>query len=240
MRAADAGLGDLDDRVGDERGQPAEDRAVDLERLEVAGVDADDAAAGVEGALQLDLVVDLDQGRHAQALGALDQRDEGLLLERCDDEQGDVGAVRPALPQLVGRHDEVLAQQRHRDASAYGVQVGQAPAEAALLGEDADDRGAPGLVVLGQRGRVGDRRQRALGRAAALDLRDDRHAESAQDRLGVQGRRLGRSTVLELVQARAGLPLGQVLPHADEDVVEHAHAGVLLVWVGAVTLAAGD
>ncbi len=42
VRPADPGLGDPDDVVGDPRGEPGEGVAVDLERLEVAGVDADE------------------------------------------------------------------------------------------------------------------------------------------------------------------------------------------------------
>ena len=46
---------------------------------------------------------------------------------------------------------------------AHRVQVIQRAAEAPLLGQHADDLGAAGLVVRGQRGRVGDRGQRARG-----------------------------------------------------------------------------
>ena len=162
------------------------DAAVDLEGLEVAGVDADDAGAGVERPLELGLVVHLDQRRHAERLGALDERDERLLLEGGDDEQGEVGAVRAALPQLVAGDDEVLAQHRHVDPRADGVEVGQAAAEAARLGEHADDAGAAGLVVGGQAGGVGDRGERALAGAAALDLGDDGDAGPAQHRGAVE------------------------------------------------------
>ena len=49
MWSADARLSDLDYPWGDARGQPCEGAAVDLEGLEVPGVDADDASArGVE------------------------------------------------------------------------------------------------------------------------------------------------------------------------------------------------
>ena len=57
----DAGLGDGDAGVGDEGAQPGERVGVDLEGLEVAGVDADDAGPGVHGALGLGLVVHLER-----------------------------------------------------------------------------------------------------------------------------------------------------------------------------------
>ena len=74
--AADAGLGDGDDVVGDVSAEPAEHRAVDLEGAQVAGVDPDDGGAGVDGAAGLVLVVDLDESGHAERLGVLPQRDE--------------------------------------------------------------------------------------------------------------------------------------------------------------------
>src|SRR5690606_37774378 len=61
VRAADAALGDLDLVVGDLGGDPLEGAAVDLEGLEVAGVDAYDLGTGVDRALDLLLVVDLDE-----------------------------------------------------------------------------------------------------------------------------------------------------------------------------------
>lgn len=180
VRAADAGLGDLDDVVGDLGGDALEGGAVDLEVLEVAGVDADDPGPGLDGALGLLLVVGLDQRRQADGLGALDEGDQRLLFEGGDDQQREVGAVRARLPQLVRGDDEVLAEDRDVDLGADGLQVGQRAAEAALLGEDGDDGRPAGLVVRGERGRVGDGGQRALGGAGALDLADDGDALAAQ------------------------------------------------------------
>ena len=93
---------------------PGERLAVDLEGAQVAGVDADDPGAGVERADRLLLVVHLDQRGHAEALDPLQQADQGVLLERRDDQQHEVGAVRAGLPHLVRRDDEVLAQHRDR------------------------------------------------------------------------------------------------------------------------------
>ena len=125
--------------------------------------------------------------RHAERLDPLEQADERVLLERGDDEQDDVGAVGAGLVHLVAADDEVLAQHRDVDDGADGVEVGQRAAEAAPLGEHADDAGAAGLVLAGERGGVGDVGQRALGRAAALDLGDDADAGRAQRGQGVAG-----------------------------------------------------
>ena len=69
----------------------------------------------------------------------LDERDQRLLVERRDDEQDEVGAVGPGLPHLVAGDDEVLAQHRDVDGGPDGVEVVEAAAEPALLGEHGDD-----------------------------------------------------------------------------------------------------
>ena len=195
-----------------------------LRVLEVARVDADDLRPGVHGALRLLLVVGLDERGQADRLGALDQRDEGLLVEGGDDQQGEVGAVGPGLPQLVRGDDEVLAQDRDVDLGADGLQVGERTAEAALLGEDRDDGRAAGLVVRGERGRVGDGGKGALGGAGALDLADDGHALAAQGGDSVLGLGSARGAFLELVEADTRLPLREVGADAVDDLVEHTHA----------------
>ena len=121
--------------------------AVDLQRGQVAGVDPDHRRAGGQRAVGLGLGVHLDQRGHAERLDPLEQADERVLLERGDDEQDDVGAVRPGLVHLVAGDDEVLAQHRHVDGGAHRVEVGLRAAEAAPLGEHADHPGAAGGVL---------------------------------------------------------------------------------------------
>ncbi len=57
-----------------------------------------------------------------------DPLDEGRqhgLLEGGDDQQDEVGAVGAGFPDLVGRHDEVLAQDGDVHLGADGVEVGE-------------------------------------------------------------------------------------------------------------------
>ncbi len=68
-RARDPGLGDQHAVVRHQRREPAEGVGVDVEGLEVAGVDADQLGAEVDGAGGLGLVVHLDEHRHARARG---------------------------------------------------------------------------------------------------------------------------------------------------------------------------
>ena len=99
-RAADARTRHAHDDVsGMQRGEPGEGVGVDVEGLEVAGVDADDARAGVDGAAASSLVVHLDQRGHARATRARSlHADQGVLLQGRHDEQDQVGAVGPGLP----------------------------------------------------------------------------------------------------------------------------------------------
>ena len=111
---ADAGLGDLDDAVGDRRGHPRRPVVVDLERHEVALVDADQRRPGLEGDLQLRLVVDLDEHVEAELDGELVELDQLAPVERGGDQQHGVGAHQPGVGDVVGGDREVLAQHRQR------------------------------------------------------------------------------------------------------------------------------
>ncbi len=231
VRAAHAGLGDLDDVVRDLGGDAGEVVPVDLKGLEVAGVDADDPRPGVDGALDLVLVVHLDDRGEPDRLGPLDEGDQGLLLQGGDDQERQVGAVRAGLPELVGGDDEVLAQDRDVDLGADGLQVGEGAAEAALLGQDADDGRAARLVVGGEPGGVRDGGQRALGGAGPLDLADHGDALALEGRDAVLGLARLRRSLLELVESDACLPLREVGTDPVDDLVEHTHAsGPLPGW----------
>ena len=193
-RAADAGLGHPQHVAGQAGGDAAEHRPVDLEGVQVAGVDPDDTGSGLQRAVGLLLGVHLDQRRHAQRLDPVEQRAQDVLLQRRDDEQHEVRAVRPRLVHLVGADDEVLAQDRDVDPGAHGGEVGQRPAEPALLGEDADHPGAALGVGDGELGGIRDRGQLTLRRAAPLHLRDDPDPGGAQRGHHVARRRGARPT----------------------------------------------
>ena len=112
VRPTDPALGHGHD-LGRQVGQHGLERpGVDLQRVQVAGVHPDQAGPGVDRALGLGHVVHLDERGQPEGLGTLDERDEGRLLERGDDEQHEVGTGLARLPQLVAGDDEVLAQHR--------------------------------------------------------------------------------------------------------------------------------
>ncbi len=209
---------------GIEGRQPAEGVLVDLEGLEVAGVDADQLGAERDGALGLGLVVHLDQHRQAELAGQVVQAAQPVVVEGGHDEQHQVGAGGPGLEHLVGLDHEVLAQQRGVDGGAHGAQVVEAAAEAALLGEHADRGGPAGGVLAREGGRVGDLGQVALARAAPLHLGDHARARLAQGRHRVAGRVDVGERGAQVGLAGRGLPDGEVGAHARDDLVEHGHA----------------
>jgi hypothetical protein len=231
VRAADAGLGHLD-HTGREPGRDLlEGGAVDVQGGEVAGVDPDDGGPRIERAVGLALGVHLDQGGHAQRLDPLEQTEQRVLLEGRDDQQDDVGAVGPRLVHLVAADDEVLAQDRHVDDRADGVQVGLRSAEAAPLGQHADDPGTPGCVLHGEVGGIGDRGEVALRGAPALDLGDHADARGAQRGERVQSGTGVEGGGLHLGERTAGLADGEVLADAGHDLVEHGHGCSLTISV---------
>ena len=224
MRAPHPGLGDLDDLGRHERRQPREDPPVDLERAQVAGIDADHLGPGVERTRHLGFAVHLDQRHQADRQCPLRQRDQRILIQRSHDQQRHIGAVGTGLPQLVGADHEVLAQQRHRHRAPDRGQVLQAATEAPRLGEHADDGSPARLVVARQRGRVGDAGQFAPGRAGPLHLGDDRHVRPPEQVHHVARRGGPPGGLLEPVQRRVSLPDSEIGTDPFKDLVEHAHA----------------
>ena len=119
---------------------------------------------------------------------------------------------------LVGADDhEVLAQHRDVDRRAHRGEVGQRAAEPALLGEHADDPRARLGVGAGELGRVGDRRQLALRRAAPLDLRDPRRCPGRAARPSRPAAAAPRTRALDLGEGDLGLAGREVGPDAVDD-----------------------
>ena len=150
--------------------------AVDLEGAEVARVDADDGCLQRHRAVQLALVVRLDEGLHLEVLGGLDEVAREVVGDEPEQHEDRVRAVHPGLGDLPHVDEEVLAQERHVDDLPHGRQVGVAAAEVASAREHRDRR-RPALGVALRNGRgIGGRRDLALRGRGALDLGDERAA----------------------------------------------------------------
>ena len=76
------------------------------------------SASSLERALEVLLVVDLDQAVEVERRGLVPEQLQVLVGERRDDQQHRVGAGERRLPELVGVDDEVLAQDRQRGGGA--------------------------------------------------------------------------------------------------------------------------
>ena len=88
-------------------------------------------APGVDRAGDLVSSCTSTSAHHAERVHALNEGLERHLLERRDDQQHHVGAVRAGLPHLIRRDDEVLAKDGDVHLGAHGVEVVEATAEAA-------------------------------------------------------------------------------------------------------------
>ena len=114
--------------------------------------------------------------------------DQRVLLQRRDDQQHEVGAVRAGLVHLVRADDEVLAQHRDVDGGAHRVEVVERAAEPAPLGEHADRRAR--RPPRSRRPARPGRRSSAsapLRRAGALHLGD--HGDAGRPERGVRVQR---------------------------------------------------
>jgi hypothetical protein len=176
-RRMDAALGDQDRAGGDRGPQAGRGFQVHGKGVQVAVVDAHEAWRDPQGTLQLGLVVDLDQGVHAQRQHQAVEGCQLAVVQGGDDEQYGVGAGSPGLVDLVGIEKKVLAQDRQLDRRPHGAQVIEMALEKALVGQHADGCRAVGLVGPGQGHRVEIRAEQAPAsdrpgaRSAAARLR---------------------------------------------------------------------
>ena len=154
---------------------------VDGPLVEVAVVDPDHLGVELKRALELAVVVDLDQAVEVEPPRlVVDRARARRRSSAADDQQHRVGAVDRGLVQLVRIDDEVLAEDRQLARLAGGAQVVERAAEALLLGQDRERRGAAPLVgadPIDDLGRGGDV---AGARRAALELGDHREARANQ------------------------------------------------------------
>ena len=169
-RAEYAGFRHLDDVIGQIGREFVVFVHVHLEVLQVARVDADHLGTGLAGAFDLFAGVRLHQHGHAELVRQVEQVLELGVVQCGDDEQHQVGAVGAGLEDLVVGDDEVLAQHWNVHGGADLVEIVKAAEEFAAFGEHGDGACAALLVLAGQRGRVRDVGQVALGRRRALDL----------------------------------------------------------------------
>ena len=148
-----------------------------------------------------------------------------LGVVQCgDDEQHQVGAVGAGLEDLVVGDDEVLAQHWNVHGGADLVEIVKAAEEFAAFGEHGDGACAALLVLAGQRGRVRDVGQVALGRRRALDLGDHGDAVGALKPSCRVNRSRGRQRGLLHILKRYGELTGAlILQRSRHQFVQNRH-----------------
>ena len=175
--------------------------AVDGERREVAGVDADRVRAERQRPRELGAVVRLDEGIQAGRGRRGHEARTGHVVEVAEQEQQRVGARFGRGLHVGFIREEALGEQGDAGRGPRGPQVVPAAAEALGVDEDRHGGGPGPLVGGGKLGGVGIGTQVAHGRRAALDLR---HRGKAAARRGRHGS--GPSGVSSAKGAAARLP----------------------------------
>ncbi len=140
---------------------------VELEGLQVPGVDADDREAEAQRAAKIVLVVDLAQDLHVEVLGGLLEVGRELVGGDRHDDEDRIGTVTAGLVHLPGADVEVLGEERDADLLPDALEIDQRAAEVTGAGQHRDRTGSRGLVRLGHRHRVGIGRDRRRATASA-------------------------------------------------------------------------
>jgi len=131
----------------------------------------DDARAGIQGAARLVLGVHLDQRGHAQRTRTRSRSPVSVFWSSAATISSTTSA--PCARASCTWYDPTtksLRRQGNRHDARNRIQVLQRTAEAALLGQHADDARAAGLVFAGQRRGIVDVGERSGRRAAPLHL----------------------------------------------------------------------
>ena len=151
-----------------QRRKPLGHGEIDLERAQVAIVDAEDRRAEGERPPHLAFVMRLDQSVHAEPPGhRQDLGRLGIVEQRQDDENG-VGAVEPGFGNLARVDDEVLGEDRAVEDPPHRAQILERAAEIGAVGEDADRvRGAGIGAPPGRRARPPPRSRRRKATASS-------------------------------------------------------------------------
>ena len=212
--------------VGQQRRQPAEGVGVDLEGLQVAGVDADQPRAERERALGLGLVVHLDQRGQAELAGVvverLQQRRSGAPRRSAAP-----GRRRPRAPRAAGR-----ARPRS-PCAAPGCRTAARTARRSSRLPPNRRSSVSTLIAAAPPAAYAAARAAGSGMSASSPLLGLRRFTSAitDEPGGAEGgHRVERRRHVEQPAAQLGLgdlrpAAGEVLAHARDDVVEHGHAG---------------
>ena len=192
----DGALGDHDPVARRLRHQLELRGAVDPEGAEVARIDPDHRGAEAGGALELVLVVSLDERVETELVSGEHELRGRRVVEVAEDEERGVGARLPYVAEVLLGREEALGEQRQADTRARRTQVVERAGER-VVDEHRDGARSSGLVrghdvlhpragtdVAG-RGRaafeLGDRAE-ARGRECVRELHERENSTSSSSR----------------------------------------------------------
>jgi len=188
---AEAGFADGDAIVRDAFDQFERSLDADVERLEVAVVDTDDAAAYGEGAAEFLGRVNFHERLHSKLTAEGDEVAKRIVAQHGGHEQEAVRIVRASFPDLPGIEDKILAENGKIHGFSSVAEIFQRAAKKFRFGEDGERNGARGFERGGQGGRIERLAQHTVGRGSRLELGED--VESmARKRSGKVANRRGR------------------------------------------------
>ena len=183
-----------------------------------------------ERAIELGLIMDLDQHVHAEIAGGSRQILRRRIVDRGHDDEDAVGAPGPRLQHLIGVEHKVLAQSRQPGGRA-GLSQKFGPAlEGGGIGQHRKAGGAARFISLRQGGRIEIGADQAFGGARLLDLGDEREfapRHTSAERFGEwphRGRCLGAGA--QGGSGKASLGGFHLPPLIGDDLVEHLCHGL--------------
>jgi len=127
----------------------------------------------LEGPLELNLIMHLDDSGHAELSGDPVQPRQLFVVQQRNDEQHGVGTHDAGVVEVRRRDREILAQYGKPDRGAGQLQVLGASAEVGGVGQHRKTGRTAGLVRPGDICRIEIRGELALGRRSALDLSNE-------------------------------------------------------------------
>src|SRR5262245_858757 len=201
-----------------------------LERLQIAVVDSDEPRSQAQRALELALVVHLQQDIHAERDGAGFQIPRHLVVDGGHDDQDAVRAPGPRLRNLIRVIHEVLTQDGQIGRGTSGDEVVRPALERRAVGQHREAGSAASRVGAPQRRRIKIRADQPSRWACFLDLGDQsvaaggeftfdaaEEATRRRDRFGLGLDRSERASALRGrdLLALVGLDLGENIGHRD-------------------------
>lgn len=171
--SAETGFADGDAIVGNVRNEIERGLRRDLERFEVAIVDAEDASAGGEGTVELGAGVNLDERLHAKFAAEGEKVAELRVGERDNHEEETVGFIGTGFPNLPGIKNEILAEGGEGDLGAGIAKIFEGATKEFGFGEDGESGGSGGFESGGESGGIEGIADDAARGRGGLELGDD-------------------------------------------------------------------